>query len=163
MKCNDSIRAFGLRTAEDLCQKLRPDYETLRRQVTSDAVFNFVVTAHHLLTDWIDKDPSVDQAMKDKLRAKAQNSEALQMIRDLADGAKHFQIDRSMDMRLVESTSASSGFGIGRFGKGSYGTAEESAIFTRNNGEPMNILELAKTIMVLCDEFFPAGAAPNSE
>ena len=49
---------YGLLTARDLFEKLERDFEVLDGQVTSDAVFNFVVTAYHLC-EWITEDPSI--------------------------------------------------------------------------------------------------------
>ncbi len=113
--------SIGLDTASDLFRKVERDRTALEREVTPDAVFNFVVTAH-ALCDWVQKDPTLSRTAKLGAVDLARTNEWLRACRDLANGSKHFTIDRYHP--LVEHADAASGYGRGRYGVGAYGGGE---------------------------------------
>jgi len=54
---------YGLSTVSDLLAKLERDAKNLDDEVTSDQMFNFVVTGYSMI-DWIKNDPNVPQTAK---------------------------------------------------------------------------------------------------
>jgi hypothetical protein len=112
---------IGLDSAFDLFRKVERDRAAVERDVTPDALFNFVVTAHSL-TDWVQKDPTILPAAEEACASLAKTNDWLRACRDLANGSKHFAIDRYEP--LVEHADAVSGYGVGRYGVGAYGQGE---------------------------------------
>ena len=84
---------IGLDSALDLFRKVQRDREAVEREVTPDCLFNFVVTAHSLC-DWIPKDPAFSPTAGAACADLARNNPWLRARRDLANGSKHFTIDR---------------------------------------------------------------------
>jgi hypothetical protein len=80
---------FGLRTPQDLLKKLEREYGRLvAAPFDSDAAWNFFVTANHLV-DWIWPSASAKQ------QAQERRADAIPRICEhLANGAKHFSLDR---------------------------------------------------------------------
>jgi hypothetical protein len=82
--------AFELKTAYELLQKLRHDLEAFRRKPTSTyRAFNFFVTAEHM-KDWTYPGDS-NRGARERLQAA---SPLLQVCSHLANGAKHFIVER---------------------------------------------------------------------
>jgi hypothetical protein len=76
-----------------LLDKARRDLAALRDTPSSDALFNFLATANHIY-DWIKNDPSVARpALVRDARAMVidDSARAPHIVRDLCNGAKHFE------------------------------------------------------------------------
>jgi hypothetical protein len=58
---------FDLKSARDLLAKVKRDAAALDVQVTSDRLFNFIVTSYCLI-DWVKTDPTVPQSAKDDVK-----------------------------------------------------------------------------------------------
>jgi hypothetical protein len=79
---------FALRTAADLLQKLRHDYERMERDALDQyAAFDFFVTADHL-PDWI------HPGREGKKRLLRSANWRLKVCHQLANGLKHFEASR---------------------------------------------------------------------
>jgi hypothetical protein len=151
--------SIGLDTAFDLFAKVTRDRTAVEREVTPDAVFNFVVTAH-ALCDWVQKDPTILPTAKNSAATLARTNEWLLACRDLANGSKHFTIDRYEPM--VQHADAGAGYGMGRYGAGPYGVGEWS-IKVSWGGATHQALELVAQVHETWAAFFrehpPAGDA----
>lgn len=89
---------FGLETCQDLFEKLKRDALRLEQGWTTDDTFNFVVTAHHLYSDWIASCGSVAaKARKDSLPEPAKV--VMQCIADLANGNKHWELTQPASVK----------------------------------------------------------------
>ena len=150
--------SVGLDTALDLFGKVERDQAAVQRQVTPDVVFNFVVTAH-ALCDWIQKDPTLPAATKEAAAELAKTNEWLRACRDLANGSKHFSIDRYQPM--VEHADASTGYGRGRFGVGPYGVGEWS-IKVSWGGATYQALDLVVQVYEVWATFFRQHASQDA-
>ena len=151
--------SIGLDSAFDLFQKVGRDLTAVEREVTPDAVFNFVVTAHSL-GDWVQKDPTVSPTAKQAAADLARTNEWLLACRDLANGNKHFGIGRYEP--LVQHADAATGFGMGRYGSGAYGVGEWS-IKVSWGGATHSALDLVRRVHEAWAAFFrdcvPQGSA----
>lgn len=147
---------YGLRSAADLFKKLERDAAALEREVSSDATFNFVVTACHLL-EWIVADPAIE--LPPSVRDQIVRSECFQACRDLANASKHFELDPQRNPDPTRSARSESGFGVGRFGAGSFGQGEESISVELKTGRTVDILELVRDVMTLYSPTFAESAS----
>jgi hypothetical protein len=139
---------YGLQTARDLFDKLQRDVQLLDEEVTSDRMFNFVVTARHL-AEWIEKESGIDGL--NKLR----DTDLFKTCRDIADASKHFELweDKAKQTK-VDEVSSERGYGVGRYGKGGFGIGEESIGIKVKSQDPVNALEFARRLIDLYRPFF---------
>jgi hypothetical protein len=152
-----NLRA-GLLSAQDLLAKLKRDAELLESEVTSDRLFNFMVTAH-ALNDWVQNDPSVPQIVKDGLSCH-RSDVRLNVCRDVANSLKHFELDdRNAARAVTESASSSTGFSVGRYGKGSLGKGEESISFTLKDGQRIALLPFCSQVVELWQSYLSGSGA----
>lgn len=137
---------YGLVTGVQLFEKLCRDLALLVEEVTSDRIFNFVVTARHL-PEWFENDSSAPWATRSRL-AKVQASSLYKICRDIADASKHFQLKperaRTTD---VHEVSSERGYGLGRYGRGGYGVGEECITIVLDSGETLDALEFAQQVI----------------
>jgi hypothetical protein len=108
---------FELKKPENLFRKLKRDFERMKSEpLSSDAAFDFFVTAHHML-DWVFPDDKPSQVAKE-------NSELLlQVCSHLANGSKHFEATAKKHQSVKDteqhagafSSDFSSDFDIDRF------------------------------------------------
>ena len=143
---------YGLKAPRDMLAKLRREHARLKKEVSSDDVFNFVVTAYHI-TDWIKNDPSAPTAAKADLDSMYANT-YIAVCRDLANASKHFALDKNYKGQVTAKTSAISGYGVGRYGKGAYGTGEQSIVVVLTDGQRFDVLSLAQEVVNAWDAFF---------
>lgn len=136
------LKAFAIHTARDLHAKLGRDASSLHDEVSSDRLFNFFVTAWSLV-DWIKRDDSVPAGAK-AARDTIRTDPLLQVCRDLANGCKHHTITRYDSS--TERTVSTSGFGLGRFGKGAFGIGEESVVVVMKDGTRYPVLQLVDDV-----------------
>jgi hypothetical protein len=137
------LKAFAITTSRDLHAKLQRDASSLHDEVSSDRLFNFFVTAWSLV-DWIKSDDSVPadaKAARDSIRS----DPLLQVCRDLANGCKHHTITHYN--APTERTVSTSGYGLGRYGKGAYGVGEESVEVVMKDGSRYPVLQLVDDVM----------------
>jgi hypothetical protein len=143
---------YGFSTASDLLKKLERDAKSLDDEVTSDRMFNFVVTGYSLI-DWIKKDPNVPQAAKTKNEIEALYSDKwLKVCGDLATASKHFTITKRPS--ITTSATSSQGFGEGRYGKGDFGVGEEAIEIELNDGTKHDALMLVNGVLNKWRSFF---------
>src|SRR6266487_1410203 len=117
---------YGMKTPRDMLAKLQRERARLDNEVSGDNLFNFVVTAYHII-DWIKNDPSVPAPAKTEVVSMYGNTHVA-VCRDLANASKHFALDKNYKGQVAAKTSAISGYGVGRYGKESYGAGEQSII-----------------------------------
>ena len=141
---------FNLETVTDLYKKLERDARALDEKVTSDRLFNFVVTGYSLI-DWIKNDPSIAAAAKNDTKCLYEDR-WLKVCGDLATACKHFKIDQRPP--ITSNTSSSTGFGMGRYGKGVYGIGEESIEIKLNDGSSFQCDELVSNVLSTWKCFF---------
>lgn len=141
-----------LLSVTNLFAKLKRDAEHLEKEVTSDGLFNFVLTGYSMI-DWIKNHPSVPSSAKEKKELDGLHADVwLKICGDLATGAKHFSLDRRIP--VVSQTPSAQGYGLGRFGKGAYGGGEESICIELNDGARYSSLELVQGVLSTWETFF---------
>ena len=143
---------FGLTSPRDLFGKLQRDASLLKDEVTSDRLFNFVITGYSMI-DWIKNDLSVPRSAKAG-RADLYGDRSLKVCGDLANGCKHFTLTRGTP--VTSSATSARGHGMGRYGKGAYGVGEESIEIELNDGTKLNCLDLVQDVMSRWKSFFSA-------
>ncbi len=141
---------IGLDSAHDLFHKVQRDCATVEAQVTPDSLFNFVVTAHSLC-DWVQKDSTILAEAKKACANLANTNPWLMACRDLANGSKHFAIDRYKP--FVQHADAASGYGVGRYGAGEYGRGEWQVTVSWD-GKTHDALELVAKVTETWTAFF---------
>lgn len=153
------VLTFNLETVTDLYKKLERDATALNEEVTSDRLFNFVVTGYSLI-DWIKNDPTVPAAAKNsKCIYNLYNDKWLKVCGDLATACKHFEIHRRVP--ITSNTSSSTGFGMGRYGKGGYGIGEESIAIELNDGSSFQCDEFVRNVVSVWKCFFATYGIPT--
>jgi hypothetical protein len=143
---------FGLTSLSDLFAKLKRDAEALDEEVTSDRLFNFVVTGYSMI-DWVKNDPSVPAPAKASAVVDGLYQDKwLKVCGDLATAVKHFSLTTRKP--IADSATTESGFGVGRFGKGGWGVGEESIEVKLNDGTSFSCLEMASEVLSSWETFF---------
>lgn len=79
-------------TPRNLYEKLLRDAEQMDKEVTGDNFFNFMCTAHHLIT-WIKKSPLSSSEEVKRLMKKLTNSDEYKLCCELLDFKKTFSIE----------------------------------------------------------------------
>lgn len=141
---------FGLAKLSDLSAKLQRDAVALNEEVTSDRLFNFVVTGYSMI-DWVKNDPTVPASAKMAIDV-FRNEKWVRVCGDLATAAKHFSLKRRKP--ITDSVTTERGWGDGRFSKGGWGVGEESIEVTLNDGTTFSCLELAEGVIDSWESFF---------
>lgn len=143
---------FGLATTKDLFAKLQRDAAALDDEVTSDRLFNFVVTGYSMI-DWVKNDPMVPAAAKNTSSIQGLYGDSLlKVCGDLATAVKHFKLTSRVP--VTSSAATSQGYGVGRFGKGGYGLGEESIEVVLNDGTCFHCLDLVQGVLTTWQTFF---------
>ncbi len=146
------FHTIGLETAKDLRDKLRRDSVLLDKEVTSDALFNFVVTGYSLI-DWIKHDSNVpSHARSSEEITNLYEDKWLKVCGDLATSAKHFKITKRKP--VIDATKSREGWGMGRYGKVGYGVGEVSIMVMLSDGSEFSALELMNGVLASWDVFF---------
>ena len=145
---------FDLSSVRDLYEKLQRDAKALDEEVTSDRMFNFVVTGYSMI-DWVKNDPALPASAKKNPAIKGlYNDKWLKICGDLATAGKHFKvIDRPLE---TSSATSLQGFGLGRYGKGGWGEGEESIEIQLNDGTTFDSLDLVQGVVTTWRTFFSA-------
>jgi hypothetical protein len=109
---------FELRTPGDLRCKLNVEYSRLRHAPTdSYTAFNFFVTAEHML-DWL----YPGNANADRRKQEIDSEPLLAVCSHLANGAKHFLLERSRHVSVLATNQGGTYFGRGYFGPSYFGS-----------------------------------------
>ena len=142
----------GLASARDLHAKLQRDAAFLDKEVSTDALFNFVVTGYSLI-DWIKEDPGVPTVAKTKSEIDALRADKwLKVCGDLATAAKHFVLTQRKP--ITSSATSRRGYSMGGHGKGGYSVGEESIEVSLNDGTHFSALELVAGVLDTWQSFF---------
>ena len=152
LQTSDMSLTYGFRTARDLFKKLKHEAEILESEVTSDALFNFVVTAYHLC-EWVERDPQVSKSAKADV-PNIRKETWIAICRDIANASKHFSLNRSYKNQVVKNTESIQGFGFGRYGYGGYGVGEEDIVIELSDGSRYDALELKEQVISIWEKFF---------
>jgi hypothetical protein len=139
---------FGLQNARDLFEKLKRDAALLDEEVTSDRFFNFVVTGYSII-DWLKHEPSVPQAATEAMYG----DRWIKICGDLATASKHFKLTTRKNP-IATAAKSSSGWGLGRYGKGGWGVGEEDIQIDLNDGSSLSALDLVEKVIETWDNFF---------
>lgn len=144
----------GMSSVRDLFAKLQRDADLLDDEVTNDRFFNFVITGYSMI-DWVKNDPSVPLRAKNSIVIQGLHGDLwLKTCGDIANASKHFTLSRGNP--TVASTSSARGFGLGRYGKGSYGAGEASINVELNDGTKYTCLDLVNGVLSTWRGFFAA-------
>jgi hypothetical protein len=135
-------QGFGkLVTVEDYWNKLCWEYDELKNDSHNTyKAFNFVITAYHLL-EWIAPKPIGGQNVEwPQIK---QNIQHLKVCEQLANGAKHFEVDkkRHKSVKTLKSD------GYVEEGYVEEGYFEEQIIITLSDSSTLTILDLAESLM----------------
>jgi hypothetical protein len=142
----------GLKTPRDMLAKLHREHARLKSEVTGDDLMNFAITAYHLI-EWIKKNSSVDAATKRDLD-RIYGDPLIGACRDIANETKHYALKKDYQDRVTEKTSAISGYGEGRFGKGAFGVGEPSIVIVFIDGSRFDVLQFAQGVVDAWEAFF---------
>jgi hypothetical protein len=143
---------YGLRTTKDLHAKLLRDAGALEAEVTSDRMFNFVVTGYSLI-DWAKQDPSLPEgARKAANNGSLHTSHWLRVCGDLATASKHFHVTRRQP--ITDAATSRQGWGAGRWGHGAFGRGEEAIEIRLNDGTSFGIIDLVQGVLAAWSDFF---------
>jgi hypothetical protein len=96
---------FGIDSSVAMFEKLKHESSRLQKGWHPYDAFNFLVTAWHLFHDWPISDDSraLCRMKRHRKRLPHEMNFTLNIVRDLANGSKHFQLDpTSAENRLVE-------------------------------------------------------------
>jgi hypothetical protein len=147
-----ALGAFSLSSTRDLFAKLERDADALEQEVTSDRLFNFVVTGYSMI-DWVKNDPTIPPAAKThSILRGLRDDQWLTICGDLATACKHFALDRRKP--ITTSANSACGFGTGGYGKGGYGIGEESIEIRLNDGTCFQCLDLVEGVITTWQSFF---------
>ncbi len=116
---------FELHTFLDLYAVVLENKQTLEDNALTPMIAFNILGSINCLTDWLKKDDSISQEIKEKAQGLRTNydteGETLNIIRKLCNAQKHFGVhDDTPDTSVVR------GFGAGRYGVGLYGVGEPS-------------------------------------
>ena len=145
-----SSLTYGLRSWKDLYEKLKRDAELLEDEVTSDRLFNFVITAYHLC-DWVGKASEVPETIR-VCGGSAWKNKPISICRDIADASKHFGLNRKPG--TVDKVESQRACGTGRFGKGAYGVGEEGITLTLSDNLHIKALSFKNEVLNFWHDFF---------
>lgn len=105
MTITKSTPRLPLHTCTDLHNKLKFDYEELKKDWSEYRTFNFVVTAYHLYSDWIGK-VGTSMAQDKKARLPDQAKKLFNVWRDITNATKHWDLNPpSQSRQVVDSVS----------------------------------------------------------
>lgn len=143
---------YGFSSICDLYEKLLRDATALDEEVTSDRLFNFVLTGYSMI-DWVKNDPSVPESAKDCAAVEGLYSDQwLKICGDLATACKHFELEKRVP--ITAAATSDNGFGMGRYGKGGYGLGEENIHIELNDGTCYPCLDLVNGVKETWQRFF---------
>lgn len=143
---------YGLASICDLYAKLLRDANALDDEVTSDRMFNFVLTGYSMI-DWVRNDPSVPASAKGEATVNGLRSDKwIKICGDLATACKHFELKYRVP--ITAAATSDNGFGMGRYGKGGYGLGEESIQIQLNDGTRYSCLDLVNGVKETWQRFF---------
>ena len=95
---------LGISNSGDLFQKLKHESSNLCNGWHPYDSFNFLVTSWHLFQDWTKSDPSnaLSRIKRNQAKLPKEMKLVLDIVRDLANGSKHFQLNSSsMNKRRI--------------------------------------------------------------
>lgn len=142
----------GFSSIRDLYAKLQRDAAALDEEVTSDRMFNFVITGYSMI-DWVKKDPTVPATAKTSSAVDGlYNDRWIKVCGDLATAGKHFRLTTRKP--ITSSATSSQGLGIGRLGKGGLGFGEESIDVQLSDGTSFHCLDLVQGVVNSWQTFF---------
>jgi hypothetical protein len=143
---------YGFRSVRELFVKLQRDAKLLDEEVTSDRLFNFVLTGYSLI-DWIKNDPSVPQSAKSQTETSSLYADPwLKICGDLATASKHFKLTNRQP--VTRSATSYQGYGVGRYGKGGFGVGEEAIQIELDDGATYDGLEFVNDVVETWKRFF---------
>jgi len=96
---------LGMSTSLDMYEKLKYESSRLRKEWHPYDAFNFLVTAWHLFEDWTKSDDprALRRLKRHRRRLPLPMNLVLDIVRDLVNGSKHFQLDPdASDKRRVD-------------------------------------------------------------
>ena len=138
-----------IKTADDLYEKLKREADRLKKDLSGDNLYNFVVTAYHLL-EWVQKDPNKthDPAIIKEVR----NNRHFKICRDLANASKHFEIT-NYKPDVSDATNAKARYGRAEYGASEYGQTEDKIFIETENGRVDCSDLINKLLEVYCKVF----------
>ncbi|WP_339753405.1 hypothetical protein [uncultured Marinobacter sp.] len=143
---------YGLRSVRELFAKLQRDAKLLDEEVTSDRLFNFVLTGYSMI-DWVRNDPSISKPAKSETEIDSLYADYwLKICGDLATASKHFKLTKRQP--ITRSATSSQGYSVGRYGKGGYGVGEEAIQIELDDGARYDVLEFVNGVVEAWKGFF---------
>lgn len=93
----------GIETVDDLREKLKFEKQRVIEAYHPYDFFNFVITAWHLHNDWMTSDKKNRPLLfgKKTRKAPSQMKDLVSAMRDLANGSKHFHLDKKNEEKKV--------------------------------------------------------------
>lgn len=151
---------FNITTYRDFHGKLQADFEDFaKEQDSARLALNCIITAYHLHEwvwgDWLKSNYAAWQELgiRDKVSFVAwieRECPAFRTVQDLANGAKHFIREQSVEARHV------GGYGMGPFGVGPYGTSYLLIDYGADAGDQRwkTAKDLIEAVVTFWNQFF---------
>lgn len=105
---------IGLKSSDDLYDKLKFDDSRLAKEWAPYDIFNFIITSWHLFHDWTRSDPpkALSRSKRNRHKLPDEMNLVLDVVRDLANGSKHFYLeDKSAKNRKITQTHTGEEYG----------------------------------------------------
>lgn len=151
----------GFADVYDLFEKLKRDAALLDEEVTRDRFFNFAVTGWSMV-DWVRYDNSLPAHLRNAASINRIYSDNwIKICGDIANSLKHFELDRREP--ITRSATSSSGYGLGRYGKGPFGIGEESIEIVLNDGTRYKSAEFVDAVVSFWRTFLADPSRPTSD
>lgn len=144
------MKGFGrLQSPQDLLAKLEHDLRQLEvNPWNSYSAFNLFVTAEHML-DWLHPGHRGTEGAE-RRTTERERSLLLRIVSNIANGAKHFEVNRRWHDSVVHVDESHVPYGEGVYGEGPYGAqlfvtldGEAAELF----GERVDALALARKVV----------------
>ena len=132
-------------TAQEHFDKLSRVYERLENEIHKDDLDDFFKTAYHLLEN-IKKDPKATTAQKAAAKT-LYNEPEMELCRELTNKSKNYTLDKFHHPHpKIKDATTQQGFGVGRFGRGGFGTGEQLVTLNLNDGRKLDAYDLMAAI-----------------
>ncbi len=139
---------FEITSPRDLLDKAKRDYEKMKTDTSSDTVFNFFVTAYHVM-DYVKALGTIDKPAIDQLYADAD----FRMCQFLCNKGKHIKL-RSKEPFKAKHQPAIEGGTLGSFEFGFDCLGGPERFVLLDGDQVINVIELGERLIDKWEGFF---------
>ena len=139
------------RTAEEHFQKLKRVYERLMREMHKDDLDDFIKTAWHLC-EIVEKDTHTTRKQRRAVNS-LRKTEEMRLCQDITNAQKHFTLRGDQ----IDRAEVRKGWGVGRYGCGSWGRGEQSVTIHLKDGQEIKALSFVSKVFGVWRNVFEEG------